>query len=92
MIMQLTSNPLSLSWMLFSFHLFVKYGLNHCVTLIEAKKTSPVIAHNVDPIELVVFIPAQALCPMPQDGRPLRYCQRQGSSRHGCAQKRPLPS
>ncbi|CCM05318.1 uncharacterized protein FIBRA_07532 [Fibroporia radiculosa] len=39
--------------------LFVKYGLNHCVALIEAKKASlVVIAHDVDPIELVVFIPA----------------------------------
>ena len=39
--------------------LFVKYGLNHCVALIEAKKASlVVIAHDVDPIELVVFLPA----------------------------------
>ncbi|KIK91807.1 hypothetical protein PAXRUDRAFT_611800 [Paxillus rubicundulus Ve08.2h10] len=39
--------------------LFVKYGLNHCVALIEAKKASLVaIAHDVDPIELVVFLPA----------------------------------
>ncbi|KIJ15910.1 hypothetical protein PAXINDRAFT_11484 [Paxillus involutus ATCC 200175] len=39
--------------------LFVKYGLNHCVALIEAKKASlVVIAHDVDPIELVIFIPA----------------------------------
>ena len=38
---------------------FVKYGLNHCVALIEAKKASlVVIAHDVDPIELVVFLPA----------------------------------
>jgi ribosomal protein L7Ae-like RNA K-turn-binding protein len=37
----------------------VKYGLNHCVALIEAKKASlVVIAHDVDPIELVVFLPA----------------------------------
>ncbi|KAF9004708.1 ribosomal protein L4 [Cyathus striatus] len=41
--------------------LFVKYGLNHIVALIEAKKASPVvIAHDVDPIELVVFL--SALC------------------------------
>jgi ribosomal protein L7Ae-like RNA K-turn-binding protein len=33
--------------------------LNHCVALIEAKKASlVVIAHDVDPIELVVFLPA----------------------------------
>ncbi|KAH9914771.1 ribosomal protein L4 [Epithele typhae] len=39
--------------------MFVKYGLNHCVALIEAKKASlVVIAHDVDPIELVVFLPA----------------------------------
>ncbi|KAF9226010.1 ribosomal protein L4 [Gyrodon lividus] len=39
--------------------LYVKYGLNHCVALIEAKKASlVVIAHDVDPIELVVFLPA----------------------------------
>ena len=38
---------------------FVKYGLNHCVALIEAKKASlVVIADDVDPIELVVFLPA----------------------------------
>ena len=39
--------------------IFAKYGLNHCVALIEAKKASlVVIAHDVDPIELVVFLPA----------------------------------
>ncbi|PBK67465.1 60S ribosomal protein L8, partial [Armillaria solidipes] len=39
--------------------LFAKYGLNHIVALIEAKKASlVVIAHDVDPIELVVFLPA----------------------------------
>ena len=39
--------------------LFVKYGLNHCVALIEAKKASLVVlADDVDPIELVVAIPA----------------------------------
>ncbi|KAL1989925.1 hypothetical protein VTN49DRAFT_7122 [Thermomyces lanuginosus] len=37
----------------------VKYGLNHVVGLIENKKASLVlIAHDVDPIELVVFLPA----------------------------------
>lgn len=37
----------------------MKFGLNHCVALIEAKKASlVVIAHDVDPIELVVFLPA----------------------------------
>ena len=39
--------------------LFVKYGLNHVVALVEAKKASlVVIAHDVDPIELVVYLPA----------------------------------
>jgi len=39
--------------------LFVKYGLNHCVALVEAKKASLVIiAHDIDPIELVIFLPA----------------------------------
>jgi large subunit ribosomal protein L7Ae len=39
--------------------LFVKQGLNHCVALIEAKKANlVVIADDVDPIELVVFVPA----------------------------------
>lgn len=37
----------------------VKYGLNHVVGLIENKKTSLVLIPNdVDPIELVVFLPA----------------------------------
>ncbi|CAA18381.1 60S ribosomal protein L8 [Schizosaccharomyces pombe] len=37
----------------------VKYGLNHVVALIEAKKAKLVlIASDVDPIELVVFLPA----------------------------------
>ncbi|PWN92040.1 putative RPL8B-60s large subunit ribosomal protein L7a.e.B [Acaromyces ingoldii] len=39
--------------------LFVKYGLNHVVALVEAKKANlVVIADDVDPIELVVFLPA----------------------------------
>lgn len=37
----------------------VKYGLNHVVALIEAKKPALVLIPNdVDPIELVVFLPA----------------------------------
>ncbi|CZT24009.1 probable ribosomal protein L7a.e.B, cytosolic [Ramularia collo-cygni] len=37
----------------------VKYGLNHVVALIEAKKTQLVLIPNdVDPIELVIFLPA----------------------------------
>lgn len=39
--------------------LVVKYGLNHVVSLIENKKPKLVlIANDVDPIELVVFLPA----------------------------------
>lgn len=37
----------------------VKYGLNHVVSLIENKKPKLVlIANDVDPVELVVFLPA----------------------------------
>merc|ERR1711979_39627 len=36
----------------------IKYGLNHVTTLIEEKKAKlVVIAHDVDPIELVVWLP-----------------------------------
>jgi len=39
--------------------LFVKYGLNHITQLVESKKAKLVIiAHDVDPIELVVWLPA----------------------------------
>lgn len=39
--------------------LVVKYGLNHVVSLVEQKKAKlVVIAHDVDPIELVVYLPA----------------------------------
>merc|ERR1719263_311291 len=37
----------------------IKYGLNHVTTLIEQKRAKlVVIAHDVDPIELVVWMPA----------------------------------
>lgn len=37
----------------------VKYGLNHITNLVESGKASMVcIAHDVDPIELVVWLPA----------------------------------
>jgi len=37
----------------------IKYGLNHVTTLIESKKAQLVIiAHDVDPVELVVWLPA----------------------------------
>ena len=39
--------------------IYAKSGLNHVVALVEAKKAAlVVIAHDVDPIELVVFLPA----------------------------------
>lgn len=39
--------------------MMVKYGLNHITQLVEAKKAKlVVIAHDVDPIELVVWLPA----------------------------------
>lgn len=56
----------------------VKYGLNHVVGLIENKKASLVLIPNdVDPIELVVFIPA--LCR--KMGVP--YCIIKGKARLG---------
>ena len=37
----------------------IKYGLNHVVGLVENKKASLVlIPHDIDPIELVIFLPA----------------------------------
>ncbi|KAL7747724.1 ERMES complex Ca(2+)-binding regulatory GTPase gem1 [Sorochytrium milnesiophthora] len=39
--------------------IFVKYGINHITALVEAKKAQLVIiAHDVDPIELVLWLPA----------------------------------
>jgi len=39
--------------------LFLKYGINHIARLVESKKAKLVIiAHDVDPIELVVWLPA----------------------------------
>jgi large subunit ribosomal protein L7Ae len=39
--------------------MFIKYGLNHITDLVETKKAKlVVIAHDVDPIELVVWLPA----------------------------------
>lgn len=39
--------------------LAVKFGLNHITTLVESGKAQAVvIAHDVDPIELVVWLPA----------------------------------
>lgn len=38
---------------------FLKYGINHIATLVEQRKAKlVVIAHDVDPIELVIWLPA----------------------------------
>merc|ERR1712224_1083939 len=59
----------------------VKYGINHVTTLVEQKKASlVVIAHDVDPIEIVVWLPA--LCQkmeVPLNGRKCK-----GSSSAAC--------
>jgi len=58
--------------------LVVKYGLNHVTTLIEQKKAKlVVIAHDVDPIELVVWLPT--LCRKLD----IPYCIVKGKSRLG---------
>jgi len=57
---------------------FVKYGINHLTTLIEQKKAKlVVIAHDVDPIEIVVWLPA--LCRKMQ----VPYCIVKGKARLG---------
>merc|ERR1719293_447275 len=56
----------------------VKYGLNHVTTLVENKDAKlVVIAHDVDPIELVVWLPA--LCRK----KDIPYCIIKGKSRLG---------
>jgi large subunit ribosomal protein L7Ae len=56
----------------------VKYGLNHVTTLIEQKKAQlVVIAHDVDPVELVVWLPA--LCRKME----IPYCIVKGKARLG---------
>ena len=58
--------------------LFIKYGLNHVTQLVEDKKAKlVVIAHDVDPIELVVWLPA--LCRKMN----VPYCIVKGKSRLG---------
>jgi large subunit ribosomal protein L7Ae len=40
-------------------HFTVKYGINHITALVESKRAQlVVIAHDVDPIELVIWLPA----------------------------------
>jgi len=56
----------------------IKYGLNHITTLIESKKAKlVVIAHDVDPVELVVWLPA--LCRKMD----VPYCIVKGKARLG---------
>ena len=56
----------------------VKFGLNHVTALVEKKKAQLVIiAHDVDPIELVVWMPA--LCRKMN----IPYCIVKGKSRLG---------
>jgi len=56
----------------------LKYGLNHVTTLIENKLAKlVVIAHDVDPIELVVWLPA--LCRK----KDVPYCVMKGKARMG---------
>merc|ERR1719329_1737666 len=56
----------------------VKFGLNHVTALIEKKKAQlVVIAHDVDPIELVVWMPA--LCRKMN----IPYCIVKGKARLG---------
>jgi len=58
--------------------LFIKYGLNHITTLVEEKKAKlVVIAHDVDPIELVLWLPA--LCRKKE----VPYCIVKGKARLG---------
>jgi len=57
---------------------FLKYGLNHVTALVEHKKARlVVIAHDVDPIELVVWLPA--LCRKLE----VPFCIIKGKSRLG---------
>merc|ERR1711866_5445 len=56
----------------------IKYGLNHVTTLVENKIAKLVIiAHDVDPIELVCWLPA--LCRK----KDVPYCIIKGKSRLG---------
>jgi large subunit ribosomal protein L7Ae len=58
--------------------MFVKYGINHVTKLVETKKAKMVvIAHDVEPIEIVVWLPA--LCR--KMGVP--YCIVKGKARLG---------
>lgn len=56
----------------------IKYGINHITRLVESKKAKlVVIAHDVDPIEIVIWLPA--LCRKMQ----VPYCIVKGKARLG---------
>merc|ERR1712198_591712 len=56
----------------------VKYGINHITNLVESRKAQlVVIAHDVDPIEIVVWLPA--LCRKMD----VPYCIVKGKARLG---------
>jgi large subunit ribosomal protein L7Ae len=58
--------------------LMLKYGLNHVTSLIESKQAKlVVIAHDVDPLEMVIWLPA--LCRK----KDVPYCIIKGKSRLG---------
>merc|ERR1711977_509064 len=58
--------------------LVLKYGLNHVTSLIESKQAKlVVIPHDVDPLELVIWLPA--LCRKKE----VPYCFIKGKSRLG---------
>merc|ERR1712057_38086 len=58
--------------------LMLKYGLNHVTSLIESKQAKlVVIPHDVDPLELVIWLPA--LCRKKE----VPYCFVKGKSRLG---------
>jgi len=61
-----------------------KYGLNHVTQLVEQKKAQlVVIAHDVDPVELVVWLPT--LCK--KNGHSLLYCERKSPFGNCCQKK-----
>merc|ERR1712078_893311 len=56
--------------------LMLKYGLNHVTSLIESKQAKlVVIAHDVDPLEMVIWLPA--LCRK----KDVPYCIIKGKAR-----------
>merc|ERR1712178_673700 len=57
---------------------FLKYGINHVTTLVEEQKAKLVVmAHDVDPIEVIVWLPA--LC----KARGVPYCIAKSKARLG---------